>query len=677
MMSSWRNIDHRQGYEKDDFAQTYHQSYHERSSETSWHSEENYQKRASSSNRAPDLPLMDHNDDSSLPCFFAGKPGRQSVSTVRDDRPMMTIQDESFLRQQSQWEDGYPSDPGQTLTRQQYMRDAINQPPERAYDDWYDPYDEGPAEPLLDQTFSRTIQLIASGDNGDNQNAFSTVFQGGDQYPAAPSGPQPYQRFCGPTYNKEQCRDVAESPNRTLSPAMDGFGYTYEVTPTSVMAFPAPVVHNSLRPSSVDYGQLVLMVDALDEFTFALPNLTRRMRDRYSQVTGPSEEDLVVARRRLISAVCFYGGNRPKASEEALARMHPMALRNRRRYEFLLSRRYTLHDDNISWNIEENPPVGRPLKKAKPDAVISNGRAEAPEQASSDSTLSQQMLNSGSDVTDGKSSPKVNNDQSAKGSVKKGGEEVTSTLSGQERKKAPYHCRLCGQPKQKHDCPFLKDLQRNIGTMIYPVINAFKTDEVGKLAPRLLEMNNFVAGRYCAPIESESEKVKAEKETEEEPEQHEQQKDGPGKNKRSALDSSLQSSKKGKQDAKPSPKRPKLTIDCTEPESTVATVEILPQQYKAVTAVLKVSPVAYRYAYVPVVKSQRVKLSDDLFAISEQTPNLTKECAEILDEAQEMSMWDQAAAELFAQVLAIVHCPVGDHRLDGLSKHLHGLGVAC
>ena len=58
--------------------------------------------------------------------------------------------------------------------------------------------------------------------------------------------------------------------------------------------------------------------------------------------------------------------------------------------------------------------------------------------------------------------------------------------------KMRYRCKLCGQPKQNHTCPYQQSLARSIGVQIYPCVNAFTAAEPGTIAPALSDMNNFV-----------------------------------------------------------------------------------------------------------------------------------------------------------------------------------------
>jgi hypothetical protein len=59
-------------------------------------------------------------------------------------------------------------------------------------------------------------------------------------------------------------------------------------------------------------------------------------------------------------------------------------------------------------------------------------------------------------------------------------------------------------------------------------------------------------------------------------------------------------------------------------------------------------------------------------------PYLTEECSLVLQQAQQLNMWDQAVAEIFAQVLTIMHCPLRDDSLQGLRKYMLTVhGIAC
>eukprot|EP00957_Ditylum_brightwellii_P135897 10365647-Ditylum_brightwellii.AAC.1 len=108
-------------------------------------------------------------------------------------------------------------------------------------------------------------------------------------------------------------------------------------------------------------------------------------------------------------------------------------------------------------------------------------------------------------------------------------------------------------------------------------------------------------------------------------------------------------------------------------------MDLKPEQYRIVTpsSAGSMEPTAYTYPALPLPYAQRKRLSDNLFAMSKEIPQLTDECALVLREAREKDMWDVAVAQLMTQVVVVVHCPEGDNRLDGLRQYLLTLGIAC
>merc|ERR1712028_179809 len=75
---------------------------------------------------------------------------------------------------------------------------------------------------------------------------------------------------------------------------------------------------------------------------------------------------------------------------------------------------------------------------------------------------------------------------------------------------------------------------------------------------------------------------------------------------------------------------------------------------------------AYTYPALPLPYAQRKRLSDNLFSLSKEIPQLTDECASVLREARERDLWDLAVAELMTQVVVVVHCHDNDMRFEGL-----------
>jgi hypothetical protein len=70
---------------------------------------------------------------------------------------------------------------------------------------------------------------------------------------------------------------------------------------------------------------------------------------------------------------------------------------------------------------------------------------------------------------------------------------TTTTTTLDQQQKMKYRCKLCGQPKNNHRCPFKKKVQRTIGVMVLPVVDAYTSEEFGVITPALSEMNNFVS----------------------------------------------------------------------------------------------------------------------------------------------------------------------------------------
>ena len=110
----------------------------------------------------------------------------------------------------------------------------------------------------------------------------------------------------------------------------------------------------------------------------------------------------------------------------------------------------------------------------------------------------------------------------------------------------------------------------------------------------------------------------------------------------------------------------------------VESTELKPEQFRIVTASkLTSQPDAFTYPALPLPYAQRKRLSDNLFSLSKEVPQLTDECASCLREAREKDMWDLAVAELMTQVVVVIHCQDGDYRFEGLRRYLLTLGIAC
>jgi len=110
----------------------------------------------------------------------------------------------------------------------------------------------------------------------------------------------------------------------------------------------------------------------------------------------------------------------------------------------------------------------------------------------------------------------------------------------------------------------------------------------------------------------------------------------------------------------------------------VDSIDLKPEQFRLITPSKKTSlPDAYTYPSLPLPYAQRKRLSDNLFSLSKEIPQLTDECAVVLRNAREKDMWDLAVAELMTQVVVVIHCSDGDCRFEGLRHYLLTLGIAC
>jgi hypothetical protein len=110
----------------------------------------------------------------------------------------------------------------------------------------------------------------------------------------------------------------------------------------------------------------------------------------------------------------------------------------------------------------------------------------------------------------------------------------------------------------------------------------------------------------------------------------------------------------------------------------VDAIELKPEQFRIISPTISASRSgSYTYPSLPLPYAQRKRLSDNLFALSKEVPQLTDECAVVLREAREKDMWDLAVAELMTQVVIIIHCNEADTRMEGLRSYLLTLGVAC
>ena len=507
-------------------------------------------------------------------------------------------------------------------------------------------------------------------------------------------------------------------------------------------------------------------------------------------------------------------------------------------YEKYLSKRYYESDNHLSWENEDNPPVD----DGADSTIKSNNRK------GSSSTSASYRLPSTNGTSPGKvgskslgqnddlvhfgspspidittsSSPGVNNENktasqlsSTNNKNNKNNETNSKSTKGNnpQQPKMKYRCKLCGQPKQNHVCPYTQSLQRSIGAMIYPAINAFIADEPGLLAPPLSEMNNFV---HLAGLENDgngsinhsstdiispnrdnlisSNGIPPNNVTPENAFRHSNGSNGaninnpnnnplsPGSSisfsphgtpyrksehrhitptsalrRGNANNSNILSSSASKStmngmnsqmnhDIIRRLNRDKYVLNAQRRMSLLTThkkrkrrstflyssmdeyyddedeemmmqhrhqqqdnpseslfleetMEMKTEQFRVVTpqppqpsrqddhldnynnstsSSDNNNDEPYTYPSLPLPYSQRKRLSDNLFALSKEVPQLTDECAVVLREARERDMWDQAVAELMVQVVTVIYCHAeDDRRMVGIRQYLLALGIAC
>lgn len=404
----------------------------------------------------------------------------------------------------------------------------------------------------------------------------------------------------------------------------------------------------------------------------------------------PTQQDIAVARRRVHSSICAFGGSinpLPAPAETTSDSSSPSnddkksePKTKQQQYVESLSGRYYENESRLSWEFEENPPI---VVEKSPTRNNEDGERKNPSPTKSLSSEVSVKTETG----DGDANTEVPSVMSAgngeggadAGSVKSGpGEDMfCQTISSSEdasngekksnssQSKMKYRCKLCGQPKQNHRCTYQQSLARSIGVMVYPAVNAFTADEPGMIAAPLAEMNNFFDGR------PETDSITPHLA----PRRHTAATVTPETMRSSRPSSSSRRSKKRMHGDMFAPQPQPQQGDLLFLES----MELQPEQFKyvsvATTAAIKKK--SYSYAALPLPYAQRKRLSDNLFTLSNDVPKLTNECAQVLREAREKDMWDLAVAELMTQVIVIIHCSDRDYRFEGLRQYLLTLGIAC
>lgn len=421
---------------------------------------------------------------------------------------------------------------------------------------------------------------------------------------------------------------------------------------------------------------------------------------------GEKEHDssqYAVAQRRVTSAICAFGGKifqkNPRQSQEIFREKNESessVSKEKSKYEKILSNRYYENENRISWEIEEDPPV---------EIFDSIGSSESLRKSAGSPGLKRSSPSPNEKNLAKR--PKISNE--VKDSKKNHNE---ASNSGSDQPKMKYRCKLCGQPKQNHTCPYQQSLQRSIGVMVHTAVNAFTSCEPGILAPALSEMNNFVLGQENHTVENTPGRPgmstfgppsmmsrHVTPEVMRGPIHHSMRRRGssPG----SFSDHSYTPHRPpyrvnpysqvpvgSSMVSQPTPgslrrKRvisPGSSTSSTTPSGSASDLlfvdasDLRPEQFRIISSQPKGD---FKYPQLPLPYGQRKNLSDTLFALSKEISQLTDECAIVLREAREKDMWDSAVAELLTQVVVVIHCPEDDKHLEGLSLYLLSLGFAC
>ena len=628
--------------------------------------------------------------------------------------------------------------------------------------------------------------MIGASASYSSSRPFATGVEGGPPQPTLSGGdykssssgssgrrshlsPRPQRRYSGQhsssSHYRPQRTPSFGPPNKDGSPRFYGFlrrnrGAFLDMT---FLLPDLKVAVNELKKSN---NERVKKEEESSEGIVTTPKRGQTTRDRRSRYDRePTDAETVIARRRIVSAVCAFGGTfigsrmhnpspadssqpdtsssssktgvskansqsifREKSSEPATVtpnssgsssatpgagegdgiKMDP----ERVKYDGALPTRYYESDNRLSWEFEENPPIGGPPIQNTVNFSwcqdINEEEEEKPSKKRKTGGKGQEGLSDDDDEEE--------DDENAKEGEE--GDSSKKSKSGKgESTKMRYRCKLCGQPKTNHVCPYQQSLVRNIGLMVHPAVNAFTAAEPGQLAPALTEMNNMAISAAAVQAENDSAAQNASP-TRPTPDRSsargpiegvvvstaaqvtpESLRGGtgptpdelltPGGRSSVGTPSSTSRSRRGGRsgnNAASSASRKKrsharMSGNAGDQSDLlfVEEMELKKEQFRTVTVskAITENPDAFTYPALPLPYAQRKRLSDNLFSLSKEIPQLTDECAAVLREARERDLWDLAVAELMTQVVVVVHCPEGDNRFEGLRRYLLTLGFTC
>ncbi len=510
-------------------------------------------------------------------------------------------------------------------------------------------------------------------------------------YNQAASAPAPMHTQTPPSYNNVYPEDTNAnkySPSSGPAPTLPTLENSSLATATQSKVSTRHTVHPMINLSckSDFFVLLRKMAPAFMGFRFTLPEMNQPApeSEKPGSMYRPNEGQLMIARRRVNSSVCAFGGviaHRAVSFDTSREEVR-VEVEEKRKYDENLSMRYFMKENCVSWDVELHDVIKPTAKKAKVE------KSKAAATASPKSTVSKDPLNGPYCAPVTPKSPHASDSTIS-----------SKNKEGEKKAKTKYRCKLCGLPKQNHTCAYKKNVVRSIGTQVYPVVNAFVSNEPGLLAPALSEMNNFTsmlsqdtstapAGHlYRMPYSGYNGPIT--------PDSHWSPTTPGGLSTMSSSDPGTPRTPHSPYNNNNFRKRDYSIMSRTMTHTSTPggysphqsrprdamfreTMPITMEQFRTVRvkAAEKVLQ-PYQYPLVPTPYDQRKEMGDTLFALSKEVPSLADSCASILREARERDEWDQAVAELTTQVLVVLKCEEDDYSLEGLMRHLNGLGIAC
>jgi hypothetical protein len=629
---------------------------------------------------------------------------------------------------------------------------------------------------------------------------------GGGDYKSSGSGlssnrrshlsPRPQRHYSGaqshPSYRPQRASS-AGPPNKDGSPRFYNFLRTNKDAFADV-TFLLPELKEALMKSKNSNNKGVNNEEDSNDSLVSNESTPKRGRRSSRYDRSPTETESTISRRRIVSAVCAFGGTfigsrmnnpttpanntsspdtstsscnkiglsksnsqsifREKSSEPATVTPNSSgsssaatlakgagenagskASPEQLKYDRALPTRYYESDNRLSWEFEENPPIG-PSKEAHQNFKWCQ-EIGIDDENDGDEKPAKKRKKVGEEGDE--DAAEDSDDDSDDDDDTKEGEEGDASKKSKDGKgespKMRYRCKLCGQPKTNHVCPYQQSLVRSIGAMVQPAVNAFTAAEPGQLAPDLKEMNNLAISAAAVAAENSNSSsggndlVSPSRPTPDRSsirQQNNNEGDGivtvtsaaqvtpeslrsgvggvgsenivmspGGRNNNRVIGvgtpggtivSSSSSSRRRTPGTTPRKKRSHARMTSLGSAGGnqadllfVEEMELQSEQFRTVTPSKSIAenPDAFTYPALPLPYAQRKRLSDNLFSLSKEIPQLTDECAAVLREARERDLWDLAVAELMTQVVVVVHCHEGDNSFEGLSRYLLTLGFTC